>query len=179
MNNQAKLIEVLSEWGFNIAKGVLPNVKVPPTSTIGKMMTLLGINPLTYSIYNELGFLVEPSIRAFIAPMVERYVGQLPDEQIPIIARMYADALRKRASERGYVDVFGVQIGESSFAKLQDLINQKYGNNERDNEAIRGAVRGDGNLERPHEDAHVWGGREVGIPQGSGERPFNGADVAR
>ena len=92
MNNQAKLIEVLSEWGFNIAKGVLPNVKVPPTSTIGKMMTLLGINPLTYSIYNELGFLVEPSIRAFIAPMVARYAGQLPDEQIPIIARMYADA---------------------------------------------------------------------------------------
>ena len=43
MNNQAKLAEVLAEWGFNIAKGVLPSIKVPQNSTIGGMMTMLGI----------------------------------------------------------------------------------------------------------------------------------------
>ncbi|MBR0331555.1 MAG: hypothetical protein IIX12_08195 [Alistipes sp.] len=146
--NTYKLAEALSEWAFNVAKSVLPNIKVPPTSTMGKMMTLLGINPASYSIYNELGFLVEPSIRAFVAPMVERYVGQLPDEQIPDIARMYAGAFRKRAAERGYVDVFGVQLGEQSFVRLEELFNQKFGKNERDNQEIRGAVRDDGDLGR-------------------------------
>lgn len=126
MNNKMKLVEALSEWGFNIAKSILPNVKVPPTSTVGKMMTIIGINPANYSIYNELGFLVEPSIRAFLAPMIERYAGQLPDEQIPDIAKMYADALRKRASESGHVDVFGIQIGEASFERLQELFNAKF-----------------------------------------------------
>jgi hypothetical protein len=179
MNNQAKLAEVLAEWGFNIAKGVLPSIKVPQNSTIGGMMTMLGINPSTYSIYNELGFLVEPSIRAFIAPMVARYAAQLPDEQIPEIAMMYATAFRKRAAERGFVDVFGVQIGESTFERLQELIIKKFEKDERVNETIRGIVRNDGNLERPNEDADLRPSRAMGIPQDRREQPFDGADVAR
>lgn len=179
MNNQAKLAEVLAEWGFNIAKGVLPSIKVPQNSTIGGMMTMLGINPSTYSIYNELGFLVEPSIRAFIAPMVARYAAQLPDEQIPEIAMMYATAFRKRAAERGFVDVFGVQIGESTFERLQELIIKKFENDERVNETIRGTVRNDGSLERPNEDADLRPSRAMGVPQDRREQPFDGADVAR
>lgn len=126
MANVDKLAEVLGEWGFNIAKSVLPSVKIPPMSTVGKMMAVLGVNPSSYSIYNELGFLVEPSIRAFITPMVARYAAQLPDEQIPEVAKMYADAFRKQAAEQGYVDLFGIQIGEPSFERLQELIDRKF-----------------------------------------------------
>ena len=137
MSNQIKLAEALSEWVFNISKGILPNIKVPQNSTIGGMMTMLGINPSTYSIYNELGFLVEPSIRAFIAPMVARYAAQLPDEQIPEIAMMYATAFRKRAAERGFVDVFGVQIGESTFERLQELLEAKFKTEKNENDLQR------------------------------------------
>lgn len=137
MSNQIKLAEALSEWALNIAKGILPNIKVPQNSTIGGMMTMLGINPSTYSIYNELGFLVEPSIRAFIAPMIARYASQLPDEQIPEIAMMYATAMRKRAAERGFVDIFGVQIGESTFERLQELLEAKFKTEKNENDLQR------------------------------------------
>ena len=58
MTNINKVSVALGEWGFNVAKSVLPKVGIPAESAIGKFMYgILGVNPATYNIWNELGFL--------------------------------------------------------------------------------------------------------------------------
>lgn len=180
MNNISLLSDALAEWGTNIAKSVLPKVSIPQSSPIGRMMSgFLGIDLSRYSIYNELGFLIEPTIRTYIHPMITRYLGAIPDEEIPAMAMMYADLLRDQAAAKGYVDVFGIQIGESSFVRLKEILTQKYGSYERVEDEIRGAVRDNGDLERPGKDAHVRGSRTMGISEDGRHEPSDGGGLAR
>lgn len=126
MSNIVKVNEALTEWAMNVAKSVLPQIAIPHDSTIGKMMNFLGVDPRSYSVYDELGFIVEPSIKMFVAPTLEKYLGGMSDDQVKDMAFTYASAFRKRAAEKGYVNVFGVQLGESAFVGLQDILNEKF-----------------------------------------------------
>lgn len=127
MSNIELLAEGLSEWGVNVAKSVLPKISVPPTSSIGRMMSgLLGINPATYNIYNELGFIIEPTVKTFVYPMVIKFAGGLPEEKVEELAMAYVAAFKKQASEKGYVNVFGVQLGESAFSGLEAILTEKF-----------------------------------------------------
>lgn len=127
MANIDLLADGLAEWGTNIAKSVLPKISIPPTSSIGRMMSgFLGINPANYNLYNELGFIIEPTIKTFISPMVAKYVGTIPDENIKDMAMMFASTFKKQASEKGYVNVFGIQLGESAFEGLEEILTEKF-----------------------------------------------------
>ena len=127
MANIDKLTDALTEWGANVAKSVLPKIQVPPTSTIGRVMSgFFGINTATYSIYDELGFIIEPAVRTMIMPMVTKYVGELPDDKIEELAMMFAGEFKKRAAEKGHVNVFGIQLGESAFIGLEEILTEKF-----------------------------------------------------
>ena len=127
MANIDILEDALTEWGVNVVKSVLPTVQIPPTSTIGRMMSgFFGINPSTYSIYNELGFIIEPTVKTLITPMISKYVGSIPDEQIKDIAFTYCEAFKRQAQEKGYVNMFGVQLGESVFVGLENILTDKF-----------------------------------------------------
>lgn len=127
MANIDILADALAEWGANVMKSVLPKVQIPPTSTIGRLMSgFLGINPTTYNIYNELGFIIEPTVKTFILPMVTKYVGGIPDDQLKDLALSYAEAFKKQAAEKGYVNMFGVQLGESAFVGLEEILTEKF-----------------------------------------------------
>lgn len=129
MNNADTLITAVSEWLGKIASSILPQIQIPPQSTIGKMMSgLLGINPTTYNIWNELGFLITPTMRSFVEPRLREYLVNIPDEQIKDVAMAYADALLAQAKERGSVNVFGVQLGANTFEGLKAILNEKFGN---------------------------------------------------
>lgn len=121
-----KLGEALTEWGMNVAKSVLPNVKIPQQSGIGSFMAMLGVDTSTYNIYNELGFLLKPTMRRFIQPILAKYLGGMTDAEVEEMALEYAEALRTQANERGYVNLFGVQVGANAFDGLKDILTNKF-----------------------------------------------------
>lgn len=121
-----KLGEALTEWGMNVAKRVLPNVKIPPQSGIGSFMAMLGVDVSSYNIYNELGFLLKPTMRRFIQPTLTKYLGGMTDAEVEEMAMEYAEALRTQAMEKGYVNIFGIQVGANAFDGLKDILTNKF-----------------------------------------------------
>ena len=127
MTNAENLITGLSEWLTKVAASVMPKVSIPPTSGIGKVMQgLLGINPTQYNVWNELGFLLTPTVRGFIEPQLRRYLANIPDEAIKDMAMSYVDSFIAQAKEKGYVNLFGVQLGANAFEGLKDILNHKF-----------------------------------------------------
>lgn len=126
MSSIDKLGEALTEWGMNVAKSVLPNVKIPPQSGIGSFMQILGVDIRTYSIYDELGFLLKPTMRRFIQPTLARYLNGMSDAEVEEMALEYAEAMREKANERGYVNLFGIQVGANAFDGLKDILTAKF-----------------------------------------------------
>ena len=127
MTNIDILSGVLSEWMSKVAASVLPNVQIPPTSTMGRLMSgFLGIDLSTYNIYNELGFLLTPTIQNFVTPVLQKYLSMIPDEDIPKVAMQYAELLSQRATENGSVNLFGIHLGSSTFDRLKELLAAKF-----------------------------------------------------
>jgi hypothetical protein len=126
MSSIDKLSEALSEWGMNVAKSVLPNVKIPLQSGIGSFMQMLGVDVGTYNIYNELGFLLKPTMRRFIRPTLDKYLGGMTDAEVEEVAKEYVEAMRAQAAERGYINLFGVQVGANAFDGLKDILTEKF-----------------------------------------------------
>ena len=127
MTNIDKVSLALSEWGFNVAKSFLPQFSIPQGSTLGNMMQgFLGINPATYNIWNELGFLAEPMIQTLVTPMVGKYLQGIPDEQVKDIVMKFADAFVKQAQEKGSVNLFGLEMGENAFTDLKAILTSKF-----------------------------------------------------
>lgn len=126
MTSIDKLSEALTEWGMNVAKSVLPNVQIPPQSGIGSFMQMLGVDIRTYNIYNELGFLLKPAMRRFIQPTLTKYLGGMTDAEVEEVAMEYVEAMREKANERGYVNLFGIQVGANAFDGLKDILTAKF-----------------------------------------------------
>lgn len=128
MSNLDILIGAVTEWLGKIATSVLPQIKIPPTSAIGRMMSgFFGINPLQYNVWNELGFLLNPTIQSFVEPTLRKYLSAIPDENIKDVAMNYADAMLKQAQEKGSINLFGVQLGQNTFEGLKGILNEKFG----------------------------------------------------
>lgn len=127
MTSVDKVGVVLSQWLFNVAKSVLPQVGIPAESAIGKFMYgILGVNPASYNLWNELGFLAEPMIQTMVTPIVGKYMSGIPDEQVKDIALKFADAFVTQAQQKGSVNLFGLQMGENAFADLRSMLVSKF-----------------------------------------------------
>jgi hypothetical protein len=127
MTSIDKIGVVLSQWLFNVAKSVLPQVGIPAESAIGKFMYgILGVNPASYNLWNELGFLAEPMIQTMVTPIVNKYMSGIPDEQVKDIALKFADAFVTQAQQKGSVNLFGLQMGENAFADLKSMLVSKF-----------------------------------------------------
>lgn len=127
MTNIDKVGIALSEWGFNVAKSVLPSIGIPAESAIGKFMYgILGVNPATYNLWNELGFLAEPMIQTMVTPMVGKFMQGIPDEQVKEIAMKFADAFVKQAQEKGAINLFGLEMGQNAFEDLKVILTSKF-----------------------------------------------------
>lgn len=126
MTSIDKLSEALTEWGMNVAKSVLPNVQIPPQSGIGGFMAMLGVDTRTYNIYDELGFLLKPTMRRFIQPTLTKYLGGMTDAEVKGVALEYVEAMREKANESGYVNLFGIQVGANAFDGLKDILTAKF-----------------------------------------------------
>ena len=121
MANIDKVSLALSEWSFNVAKAFLPQFKIPVGGKLGGLMQILGQDPATYSIWNELGFLAEPLIQTVVTPAVHKMLNGIPDEQVPELANKFIDSFIARAEEQGSVNLFGLELGKPSFERLKEI----------------------------------------------------------
>lgn len=124
MTNIDKVSAAISEWAFNIAKSVLPQLSIPVGGKLGGFMQILGVDPRTYNIWNELGFLAEPLIQSVVTPAVHKMMDGIPDEQVPELADKFIDSFIKRAEEKD-VNLFGIELGKASFERLREIMNNK------------------------------------------------------
>ena len=126
MVNKGKLVEAVAEWLTRIAYSVLPQVQVPPASGIGKFMSMIGVDVAKYNVWNELGFLLTPTIKSFVTPTMAKYLDVIPDEKIPEVAEEYVSAMIARAKETEYINIFGIQVGQNAFEDLKNIIQSKF-----------------------------------------------------
>ena len=128
MTNSALVSSAISEWVFKVAASVLPKVRIPAESAIGKFMYgILGVDPAHYNLWNELGFLAEPTIEVVVSPMIGRYLGGLPEEQIKDVAMKYVDAMITEVERKGSINLFGLQLGRDAFEDLKRIMTEKLG----------------------------------------------------
>lgn len=125
MTNLDKISLALSEWAFNVAKTALPQVRIPANSSIGHLMGLIGSDPASYNIWDELGFLAEPLIETAVTPAVRKMLDGIPDDLLPDLATKYVDAFVARAQEKGSVNLFGLELGPKAFEGLKTILAAK------------------------------------------------------
>lgn len=129
MNNIDKVSSALSQWIFKVAAGVLPKFNIPMESAIGKFMYgILGVDPRTYSIWNELGFLAEPMVEVFVAPMINKYLGGLSDEQVKEVTMKLVDAMQEQVAKKGSINLFGLELGRDAFDGLKQIMTERLEN---------------------------------------------------
>lgn len=126
MTNIDKVSLAVSEWSFNVAKAFLPQFQIPVGGKLAGFMQILGQNPSTYSIWNELGFLAEPLIQTMVSPAVNKIMSSIPDEQIPDIAMKFVDSFIKQTEEKGSINLFGLELGKGSFERLKEILDSKF-----------------------------------------------------
>jgi hypothetical protein len=117
--------QALSEWAFKVAKSILPQVQIPVGGKLGGLMQILGVNPATYNIWNELGFLAEPLIQTMVTPAVGRLLQDIPEEQVEELALKYVDAFIEQAKKKGSVNLFGVELEKDDLKELKSLLESK------------------------------------------------------
>jgi hypothetical protein len=88
-------------------------------------MGMLGTDPASYNIWNELGFLAEPMIQTMVTPAVNKMLAGIPDEQVPELAMKFIDSFISRAQEKGSVNLFGLELGQGSFERLKEILQSK------------------------------------------------------
>jgi hypothetical protein len=121
-----KVSIALGKWGFDIAKSILPSYRIPPGSTIGNMMQgFLGINPASYNVWNELGFLAEPMIQSIISPMVNKALAGMSEEQARDVVDKFVDAFIEQAKKKGEVNIFGISVDKKDLESLKALLTEK------------------------------------------------------
>lgn len=125
MTNIDKISMVVSEWSFKVVKSILPQVQIPIGGKLGGFMQILGVNPATYNIWNELGFLAEPVIQTLVTPAVGRMLQGIPDEQIQELALKYVDAFIEQTKKNGSVNLFGIALDESDLTDLRSMLVER------------------------------------------------------
>lgn len=125
MTNIDKVSLAVSEWVFNVVKTFLPQFKIPIGGKLGGLMQLIGADPATYNIWNELGFLAEPLIQSMVTPTLNRMLSGMPDEQVPELAMKFVDSFISRAEEKGAVNLFGIELSKSTFERLKELLERR------------------------------------------------------
>ena len=117
--------QTLSEWAFKVATSLLPQVQIPVGGKLGGFMQIIGVNPATYNIWNELGFLAEPVIQTMVTPAMQRLMQGIPDEQVGELALKYVDAFIEQAKKKGSVNLFGVNLEKDDLKELRSLLESR------------------------------------------------------
>lgn len=120
-----KTIDAVNEWLLNVGASALPQVKISAQSGVGRMMGMLGIDLSTYNVWNELGFLLTPTLDAIVRPKLGAVLENIPEDEYNKVVTDFVDSAIIQARENGYVNLFGIQLGENAFVGLKDILTAK------------------------------------------------------
>lgn len=121
-----RTIEAVCEWLMNVGANALPQMSIPPQSTVGRLMAgAFGIDPSTYNVWNELGFLLGPTVKSVVAPKLGEFLSALPEENYDDSVMSFVESFIQQARSKGYVDLFGIQLGENAFIRLKEILQNK------------------------------------------------------
>lgn len=123
-----KVSNALAEWGYKVASSFLPAYRIPEGSAIGNIMQgFFGMNPASYNVWKELGFLAEPLLQSLVTPAVNRMLAGMSDEQAQDVVFKFVDAFITQAKEKGSVNLFGIELKEDAFIGLREILANKIG----------------------------------------------------
>jgi hypothetical protein len=88
------------------------------------MQGFLGVNPATYNVWDELGFLAEPLIQSIVSPMVNRALAGMSEEQAKDVVNKFVDAFIEQAKKKGEVNVFGISVDKKDVEGLKALLTE-------------------------------------------------------
>ena len=121
-----KVSVALSEWAFKVLSSFLPAYRIPEGSRVGNIMQgLFGINPATYNVWNELGFLAEPMIQSMVTPAINNVLSGMSDEQIKEVVLKFIDSFVEQSRTKGSVNLFGIELKEDAFNGLRQIMVNK------------------------------------------------------
>jgi hypothetical protein len=128
-NNVQRTIEAISEWLLNVGASALPQVKISSQSGVGRLMAgVFGIDISSYSVWDELGFLLGPAVKKIVAPKMAQLLSAIPEEGYTETIMAVVDSAIEQAQAKGYVDIFGIQLGENAFVGLKEILENKLKN---------------------------------------------------
>ena len=121
-----KVSNALAEWGYKVASSFLPAYRIHEGSMIGNIMQgFFGMNPASYNVWKELGFLAEPLLQSLVTPAVNRMLAGMTDEQVQDVVFKFVDSFIEQAREKGSVNLFGIELKEDAFVGLRDILAEK------------------------------------------------------
>lgn len=127
MTNIEKVSAALTEWLTKVGKSVLPKVTIPAVGNAGKVISgLFNIDLSTYSVWDELGFLLSPMMQTFVEPALGRFLSQVPEDKIEEVAMGFANSFIERCHEKGSVNIFGFEMGEDAFLDLREILARHF-----------------------------------------------------
>lgn len=127
MTNIEKVSAALTEWLTKVGKSVLPKVTIPIMGNAGKVISgLFNIDLSTYSVWDELGFLLSPMMQTFVEPALGRFLSQVPDDKIEEVAMGFANSFIERCHEKGSVNIFGFELREDAFLDLREILARHF-----------------------------------------------------
>lgn len=85
------------------------------------------MNPASYNVWKELGFLAEPLLQSLVTPAVNRMLAGMSDEQAQDIVFKFVDSFITQAKEKGSVNLFGIELKEDAFIGLREILANKIG----------------------------------------------------
>ena len=121
-----RTIEAVSEWLMKVGASALPQMSISAQSGVGRLMSgMFGIDLSTYNVWNELGFLLTPTMRSIVEPKLGELLSNIPNEKYNEMVMSFADSFITQARVNGYVNLFGIHIGENAFIDLKAMLEQK------------------------------------------------------
>lgn len=125
MNNIDKVSTAVSQWMTEIASTLLPSARIPADTKIGKVMSaLFNIDLSTYNPWKELNFLMTPTFKNFVEPMVYNLLKSLPEDKIIDVANAYIDSFISETNKKGEVNVFGITLEKADFERLRNILSE-------------------------------------------------------
>lgn len=130
MTNIDKVSAALTEWLTKVAKSVLPQATISVVSNAGKIVSgLFNIDLSNYSLWDELGFLLKPTMQAFVEPRLSRFLSQVPDEKVEEVTMGFVNSFIEQCQKKGHINIFGIELKEDAFMDLREIMARHFSKN--------------------------------------------------
>lgn len=129
MNNSQILAAILSHWVEPMAGDIAAMYFKDNAMLNGINFYIKKWVPVSesYSVTDELSWMIKPVTKSFIEPFINTYTAKIPDDKIPELANNMVDAMIQESRLKGHVTIAEkLQFEESDLTQLKKLIELNF-----------------------------------------------------